>query len=66
MTFGTLKIEPLYVDVVNLDRDIAISTPFMRDCGVVLDFEKGATTIKGSWVDGLRGRRRPYGEETVE
>ncbi|KZV61612.1 hypothetical protein PENSPDRAFT_565776, partial [Peniophora sp. CONT] len=48
MTVGTLHNEPVYLDVVNLDRyNVVIGTPFMHDYGVMLDFEKGAICIQG-------------------
>lgn len=56
MTVGALQNEPVYLDIVNLDRyDVVLGTPFMHDYGVVLDFEKGAIRINGSWVPSLKG-----------
>lgn len=37
-----------YLDVINLDRyDVVLGTPFMRRCGVLLDFENGTITVRG-------------------
>ena len=56
MMVGALRNEPVYLDVVNLDRyDVIIGTPFMHDYGVVLDFEKGAIRVNGTWIPALKG-----------
>jgi len=45
----------MYVDVANFDHyDMIIGTPFMREHGVKLDFEKNQITVAGVITPAMR------------
>ena len=48
LKLGPVHEDNIYIDVVNIDRyDMIIGTPFMRQHGLVLDFETNALSIRG-------------------
>ena len=48
LELGPVREDDVYIDVVNIDRyDMIIGTPFMRQHGLVLDFETNALSIRG-------------------